>query len=103
MNTSIINNSKQITIEYALLNVPRIIYLIEKKQLSIVKNSSRESAPTFTIYSNKYLEERWVFIESDFIRIKKIASLVDVSLFPSDPLNVILDRIKAVIKVKWFL
>ncbi len=100
---NILLNNKSITIEHALLNVPKIIYLIGKQQLNITKSRSREHAPTFIVYNKNHPEEKWEFIESDFLRIKKIASFVDVSLFPSEPLNVILDRIKAVIEVKWFL
>lgn len=92
---------RPITLEYALLNVPRIVLLLKRQQLSITKVQSREDLPVFFLSRNRHLEDRWTLLESDFLRVKQIASQVDVSLFPSEPVESVLARIRAVVQVEW--
>jgi len=92
---------RPITREYALLNVPRIVLLMKRRQLSISRGQSREVLPVFLLFRDRHPEDRWTLLEEDFLRVKQVASQVDVRLFPSESVQSVLARIRAVVQVEW--
>lgn len=92
---------RPMTLEYATSNVPRIILLLKRRQLQITRRFSPENLPLFYLHRPNFLEDQWLMLESDFLRMKKVASNVSVRLFPSDSESAIIARIRASVQVEW--
>lgn len=92
---------RPITLEYASANVPRIILLLKRRQLRISRRFSPERAALISLSRDLHPEDRWVLLESDFLRVKDVAADVDVSLFRSESDSDVIARIRARVEVEW--
>lgn len=87
--------------DYAVNNVPQIILLLKRNKLKITRSFSRENPPVMYLDYPNHIGNKWILLESDFIKIKEVAKKVDVRLFPHEREDVILNRILAYVLVEW--
>jgi len=97
----ITRRARPVTLEYAVANIPQIILLLKRRQLTVHRRMVREGPPIFYLYRPARPWERWFLLESDFLRVKQVASEVDVNLFQSDTEQDVLARIRARVQVEW--
>jgi hypothetical protein len=89
------------TIEHVTTSYPMLVYRLKQNRLVVSVFSSVDSPEVVKAQNPNMLGESWTLLKSDFDRCKSVASKVTLGLFPTEPINVILDRIRALLIVEF--
>jgi hypothetical protein len=90
------------TKEHVITSYPMLVYRLKQNKLAVSIFSSVDSPEVVRANNPLALGESWVLLKSDFDRCKSVASKVTLDLFPTEPVNIILDRIRALLVVEFF-
>lgn len=87
------------TYEYALEQFPRLIFDLKTNKLKIVNSKILSGKQAVWLHNPNVKRNKWVILESDFIKCRDIAGQVVIPLFPNETHKMILDRIAALVKL----
>lgn len=86
------------TLEFALLNFPRLIQRLKQNQLVISNQEFVGNPSVIILYNPKIRHEIWTILKSDFDLCRDIAGKIELKTFPGDNEIVALCRISSYIK-----
>lgn len=89
------------TIEHVITSYPMLVYRLKQNKLTVSIFSPADSPEVIRVQNPNMLGESWTLLKSDFDRCKSVASKITLNLFPTEPVNTILDRIRTLLIVEF--
>ena len=89
------------TLEYASEQFPRLIYELKTNKLQISVTKILDGNRVVTLYNPNNRRDKWIILESDFIKCRDIAGRINIPMFPADTHKMTLNKILALVQLEW--